>query len=143
MYVYLSTLGGVKSACKDRSFAQNLVNFANQMWQLPEWPFQTLTYMFYNLPPQIIEGALQYKIAPLTPPNVDRYTYMHIRPLPTFYDNLWNSHMGWSCHSYPKTRLLTRMYACIFSKTGYIYNFWHTSLLDRMSVYLALQGGSG
>ena len=91
----------------------------------------------------IIEGALQYKIAPLTPPNVDRYTYMHIRPLPTFYDNLWNSHMGWSCHSYPKTRLLTRMYACIFSKTGYIYNFWHTSLLDRMSVYLALQGGSG
>ena len=63
-------LGGVKSACKDPSFAQSLVIFANQTWQLPEWPFQTLTYMFYKLPLQIqtIEGTLQYKIAPLTPP---------------------------------------------------------------------------
>ena len=32
-------LGGVKLACKDPSFAQRLVIFANQMWQLPEWPF--------------------------------------------------------------------------------------------------------
>ena len=64
-------LGGVKSACKDPSFAISLIIFANQTWQLPEWPFQTLTYMFYNLPLQIqtIQGALQYKIAPLTPPN--------------------------------------------------------------------------
>ena len=63
-------LGGVKSACKDPCFAQSLVIFANQTWQLPEQPFQTLTYMYYNLPLQIhtIEGALQYKIAPLTPP---------------------------------------------------------------------------
>ena len=34
-----------------------------------------LTYMFYNLPLtiQTIEGALWYKIAPLTPPKVGRY----------------------------------------------------------------------
>ena len=65
-------LSTVKSACKDPSFSQSLVIFANQTWQLPEWPFQTLTYMFYNLSLQIqtIEGALQYKIAPLTPPKV-------------------------------------------------------------------------
>ena len=33
------TLGGVKTACKDPSFAQSLVIFANETWQLPEWPF--------------------------------------------------------------------------------------------------------
>ena len=34
----------------------------------------TLTYMLYKLPLQIqtIEGALYYKIAPLTPPNVHK-----------------------------------------------------------------------
>ena len=31
--------GCVKSACKDPSFTQSLVIFANQMWQLPKWPF--------------------------------------------------------------------------------------------------------
>ena len=67
-------LGGVKLACKDPSFAQSLVIFANQTWQLLEWPFLTLTYMFYKLPIQIqtVEGALQYKIAPLTPPKCIR-----------------------------------------------------------------------
>ena len=66
-------LGGVKVACKDPSFAQSLVIFANQTRQLPEWSFQTITYMFYKLPLQIqtIEGALQYKIAPITPPSID------------------------------------------------------------------------
>ena len=51
-------------------------HFANQTWQLPEWPFQTLTYMFYKLPLQIqrIEGTLQYKIAPLTPQQCILYT---------------------------------------------------------------------
>ena len=36
---YVSILRGVKSACKDPSFAQSLVIFAHFMWQLPEWPF--------------------------------------------------------------------------------------------------------
>ena len=26
------------------------------------------------------------------------YTYMHMRPLPTFHDILWNSHMAWAGH---------------------------------------------
>ena len=69
-------LGCVKLACKDPSFAQSLFILANQIWQLPEWRFQTLTYMFYKLPLQIqtIEGTQQYKIAPLTPPNVSIVT---------------------------------------------------------------------
>ena len=60
-------LGGVKTACKDPSFAQSLIIFANETWQLPEWPFQTLAYIFHKLPLQIqtIESALQYKIVPI------------------------------------------------------------------------------
>ena len=70
----MSDLGGVKSACKDPSFAQILVIFENQMLQLPELPFQTFTYMFYKLPLQIqtIEGALYYKIAPDIPQQVSK-----------------------------------------------------------------------
>ena len=54
--------------CKDPSFAQSLIKLANQTSQLPEQHFQTLTYIFYTLPlqSQRIEGALQFKIAPLT-----------------------------------------------------------------------------
>ena len=65
-------LGGVKLAFKDPSFAQGSVIFAYLNCHLPEQSFQTLTYMLDKLPLQIqtIEGALQYKIAPLTPPNV-------------------------------------------------------------------------
>ena len=41
-----------------------------------ERPFYTLTCMFYNLSLQIqtIEEPLQYKVAPLTPPNLDPYS---------------------------------------------------------------------
>ena len=72
LYTYVHTLGGVKSAFKDPSFAQGSVIFAHLNCHLPEQPFQTLTYMLYKLPLKIqtIEGTLQYKMSPITPPSV-------------------------------------------------------------------------